>query len=100
MTVKVARRSMILLMTYKDEHTCPMVYLNKRLTSSYLTSKYLSVWKADPNMFVSGFIDKVKRDNLGDVSKWKVYRTKKKDNEDRKVVWFTIIKLCEIVVPI
>lgn len=51
-------------------------------------------------MFVSGFIDKVKRDNLGDVSKWKVYRTKKKDNEDRKVVWFTIIKLCEIVVPI
>ncbi|XP_022851566.1 uncharacterized protein LOC111373289 [Olea europaea var. sylvestris] len=56
--------------TFVEEHTCPMVYKNFRVTSSYLADRYLADWRAEQNMSVTVFMERVKRDGLGDISAW------------------------------
>ncbi|XP_022862880.1 uncharacterized protein LOC111383052 [Olea europaea var. sylvestris] len=64
--------------TFVEEHTYPMVYKNFRVTSSYLANRYLADWRAEQNMSVTTFMERVKRDGLGDISAWQVYRLKEK----------------------
>ncbi|XP_022887999.1 uncharacterized protein LOC111403646 [Olea europaea var. sylvestris] len=64
--------------TYVTEHICSMVYKNFRVTFTYLADRYLSDWRSEPNMSVNTFKERVKRDSLGDISLWQVYRTKEK----------------------
>ncbi|KAL2455280.1 MuDR family transposase [Abeliophyllum distichum] len=71
-------KSSFIIKTFRGEHTCPMVYKNKRVSSTYLAERYASAWRAEPNMSIGGFIDRVKKDDLGDISVWQVYRTKDK----------------------
>ncbi|XP_022886518.1 uncharacterized protein LOC111402448 [Olea europaea var. sylvestris] len=64
--------------TFVEEHTCPMVYKNFRVTSSYLADRYLVDWRAEQNMSVTVFMERVKQDGLGDISAWQAYRSKEK----------------------
>lgn len=66
------RFSKFTVKTYSADHICAIVDPKKRLTSSYLASRYLSTWKPGPNMSMKGFSDKVKMDNLI-ISRWQYY---------------------------
>ncbi|XP_022894136.1 uncharacterized protein LOC111408628 [Olea europaea var. sylvestris] len=67
--------------TFEGVHSCSMVYKNRRVTPTYLAGKYASDFKAEPNMTFDGFMDKVNKANLGDISIWKFYRTREKAME-------------------
>ncbi|XP_022889346.1 uncharacterized protein LOC111404832 [Olea europaea var. sylvestris] len=61
-----------------------MVYKNFRVRSTYLADRYLSDWRLVPNMSMTKFMERVKRDGLSDISHWQVYRTKEKAPEKIK----------------
>ncbi|XP_022899371.1 uncharacterized protein LOC111412677 [Olea europaea var. sylvestris] len=67
--------------TFKGGHNCSMVYKNRRVTPTYLAGKYASDFRVEPNMTFGGFMDKVKKANLGDISIWQFYRTREKAME-------------------
>ncbi|XP_022880927.1 uncharacterized protein LOC111398230 [Olea europaea var. sylvestris] len=75
---KEHNKTSFVIKTFIEEHTCPMVYRNFRVSSTYLADRYLSDWRAEPNMSVSTFMERVKKDGLGDISPWQVYRAKEK----------------------
>lgn len=70
-----------MIKTFVEDHTCPMVCKNFRVTSTYLADKYLSNWKAEANKSVSTFMDRVKQNGLGGISLWQVYGTNEKVHE-------------------
>ncbi|XP_022851077.1 uncharacterized protein LOC111372890, partial [Olea europaea var. sylvestris] len=61
---KEHNKTSFVIKTFIEEHTCPMVYRNFRVSSTYLADRYLSDWRAEPNVSVSTFMERVKKDGL------------------------------------
>ncbi|XP_022873194.1 uncharacterized protein LOC111392160 [Olea europaea var. sylvestris] len=63
----------------KCQGDCPWVlYATKSITRPV---GYLAYWRADQNISVTTFMERVKQDGLGDISHWQVYRSKEKTLE-------------------
>lgn len=59
---KEHKKTSFVIKTFIEEHTYPMVYKNFRVSSIYLADRYISDWRAESNMSVNTFMERVKRD--------------------------------------
>jgi hypothetical protein len=64
--------------TFKDKHTCTMVWQNKRVHSGFLAKKYIRKFRSDPNLSMNSFIEMVKEECMYEISKHQFYRTRAK----------------------
>lgn len=81
--------------TLKDEHTCTMVWQNKRVHSAFLAKKYIRKFRSDPNLSMNSFIETVKEECMYEISRHQFYRTRAKCfevinglvSEQYKILW-------------
>lgn len=55
--------------TFRDEHTCTMVWQNKKVHALCLAKKYVRKFRSDPNMSMGSFVETVKEDYMYEISK-------------------------------
>ncbi|KAH7867298.1 hypothetical protein Vadar_031580 [Vaccinium darrowii] len=62
-------------------HDCHRTYNNHLVTSTYIANKYINKLRDDPYVKVDSFEKEIRRELTVDVSKWQLYRAKKKARE-------------------
>ncbi|KAH7848811.1 hypothetical protein Vadar_008331 [Vaccinium darrowii] len=62
-------------------HDCHRTYNNHLVTSAYIANKYINKLRDDPYVKVDSFKKEIRRELTVDVSKWQLYRAKKKARE-------------------
>ncbi|KAH7844499.1 hypothetical protein Vadar_028643 [Vaccinium darrowii] len=62
-------------------HDCHRTYNNHLVTSTYIANKYINKLRDDPYVKVDSFKKEIRKELTVDVSKWQLYRAKKKARE-------------------
>ena len=62
-------------------HDCHRAYNNHLVTSSYIANKYINKLRDDSYVKVDSFKKEIRRELTVDVSKWQLYKAKKKARE-------------------
>ncbi|XP_060670936.1 uncharacterized protein LOC132800712 [Ziziphus jujuba] len=66
--------------TLQEEHTCTRSLTNRFMKSKWLAKRYFNDFRANPNMKLSTFQDKVKQDLIVDITRSQAYRAQEKAN--------------------
>lgn len=66
---------------FRDEHTCTMVWQNKKVHAWYLAKKYVRKFRSDPKMSMGSFVETVKEDCMYEILKYQFYGTRAKCTE-------------------
>lgn len=64
--------------TFRDEHSCTLVWQNSKVYVGFLAKKYLHKFRLDPNLSMSNFMEIEKEDCMYEISKYQFDKTRGK----------------------